>query len=294
MTARRTTVETRPKKWLVTSASSWRPVFPDRGMQISSVFSLQHGAEAPSTIAARKDRATQRLALVGLLLTLVGWGWSESGESTSRLIEQLGHADFAVRRAASQSLKSIGEEAAPALLPLLRSPDPELRHHARDILKTIAVGQHELHLVGLYEGVRGAAGKNRMGRPIGRAEVVVDRPGKLITLVLSAYEPVLWEVQTSPDTRLAKIVLSGYHEQSVEGVDESVARQELFHTRHRKGHYVYKPDDPKFPALVKWLQAETSLHLASFQGAYAADPTEAICVDAVQLDLFKAMRGSAP
>src|SRR4051812_28767666 len=69
----------------------------------------------------------------------------------------------------------------------------------------------ELHVVALYEGV------TRTGNMIhgGKAAVRVDRPGKDVTLVVSSYNSVTWEVTAGPQTKLAKVIVSGYHRQAV-------------------------------------------------------------------------------
>src|SRR5688572_19127742 len=58
--------------------------------------------------------------------------------------------------------------------------------------------EHEVHVVAVYEGV------TKTGDQIhgGRAAVRVDRPGKAVTLVLSSYSSVTWDVTFTPQTRL--------------------------------------------------------------------------------------------
>src|SRR5262245_43143339 len=67
----------------------------------------------------------------------------------------------------------------------------------------------ELQVGGLYEGVE------RTGNEIhgGRAVVTVNRPGKRVTLVLSAYNSVTWEIKTDGKTAIEKVFLGGYHRQ---------------------------------------------------------------------------------
>ena len=55
------------------------------------------------------------------------------------------------------------------------------------------VDADELHWVGFYEGFYGNGPGHSGGvHPVGSAKVNVNRPGKKIGLVLTAYEPILW------------------------------------------------------------------------------------------------------
>src|SRR6476620_6862804 len=82
----------------------------------------------------------------------------------------------------------------------------------------------ELHVVSLYESKVPVGGKDI---PV-KAQVVVNRPGRDVTLFLSAYEPCTWQVIVGPDTRLTKVILGGYHQQAAE-VPKGVEVVELFY-----------------------------------------------------------------
>jgi hypothetical protein len=49
-----------------------------------------------------------------------------------------------------------------------------------------------------------------------------DRRGKPVILVLSAYDPVLWDLKSFPAARLKAVLFFGYHGQAVVGVRKSV------------------------------------------------------------------------
>ncbi|CTQ48443.1 hypothetical protein [Jannaschia donghaensis] len=65
----------------------------------------------------------------------------------------------------------------------------------------------ELHLVGIYE----PRTVRQTGQPVRQGSVVVevDRPGQDVALVLTSHEPVQWDIVASPDTRIARVILSG-------------------------------------------------------------------------------------
>jgi hypothetical protein len=78
-------------------------------------------------------------------------------------------------------------------------------------------GDRELHVVGIYTGAAPGGGVS-LNNEQGDAAVRVNRPGKRVTLVLSAYEPVVWHLTAGDATVVDRIILGGYYRQRVEGV----------------------------------------------------------------------------
>ena len=68
----------------------------------------------------------------------------------------------------------------------------------------------ELHVVCVHEP---RVQKNGQRLDV-KVQVVVNRPGKDITLFLSAYNPATWEVVVGPRTNVKKVILGGYHHQA--------------------------------------------------------------------------------
>jgi hypothetical protein len=154
--------------------------------------------------------------------------------------------------------------ATPALLPA--APVPEAKPDDR-----------ELHIVGLNEGMTGN----------GKAAVRVDRPGKIVTLVLGAYGPVAWDVTVIPQTRLTKVILGGYHKQSVSGLPRGAEVVEAFaegHIEETNLPAAYEVNSAKFRAVVRHVHWLTGQEVASFQGAYRPEPDRPFVVDRVQTD----------
>jgi hypothetical protein len=137
----------------------------------------------------------------------------------------------------------------------------------------------ELHVVGLYEGF------TRTGDTIhgNKALVTVDRPGKRVTLVLTAAHPMTWEVTLGKDTTLEKVILGGRERSRVKGIPAKVEVVEAFGAR-RSGlaTYAYRVDSPEFRTLVDALDREVGLPIASFTGAYRAEAGVPLMVDEVQ------------
>lgn len=113
---------------------------------------------------------------------------------------------------------------APAPTPTRTAPQTPARG---PLIENCSVGtlpaKFTVQAVGIYEGdldtdVRlEASGHETRG-----AEVVVNHPGEDVVLVLMAYDPVLWTVQRTADTRIAAVIVGGYHAQAVLGVERTV------------------------------------------------------------------------
>lgn len=149
--------------------------------------------------------------------------------------------------------------------------------------------QRELHVVALYEG------NYRTGNKIhgGKAAVEVNRAGKVVTLILSAYDPVTWTVTTAQGSRIGKVILTGYKRQAVEGLPKDVEVVDAF-VEGRKpdaadetgGTYLpYDVESGKLRPAVKAVHRLTDLPIRSYQGAYAFKPDAPFRVDKVQADV---------
>ncbi len=149
-----------------------------------------------------------------------------------------------------------------------------------DPARTEAQASAEVHIIGLYEGQEQTGGKLHGGR----ATVTVNRPGKRVTLVLTSYEPVSWQVNSSPDSRIEKVILGGYERQVVKGLPEDVPVVEAFRQDGAAVAlgYSYRIDSMQFRQLVDGLAKLTDAPIASFQGAYR--PAGGFVVDRVQND----------
>jgi len=122
-----------------------------------------------------------------------------------------------------------------------------------------------LHVVGVYEGVNGA--KNEDGRSL--ATVNVDLPGETVTLVLTAYDPVEWDVHVTGKTKIEQIFLGGYeaaesaatvNDQPFEAVSKNSAIP-----------YAYEQSGEKFRAIVEHLPKTLGFErVSSFRGDYDA------------------------
>src|SRR5688500_9355637 len=113
-------------------------------------------------------------------------------------------------------------------------------------------GKSELHVVGLYE-------PNQRGAKEVVEVTISDRP---IVRALCAYEPVRWEVRLAQGAKLERIIVGGYHAQTVTWSDPARAAQVESHTQAGKQpnyFYAYTKNSEEFLKLKERLRQLTGL-----------------------------------
>jgi hypothetical protein len=131
--------------------------------------------------------------------------------------------------------------------PTARAPEPSAvaRAPQAEIPVTVAVVPAETacqrwssQLPADYELVAGGAYNGKpLGFPIGGAsheagafEVVVNRPGRDVVLLLGAYEPSVWTISWSRETRIAAVWVSGYYRAEVTGLLPATPLLQTYYT----------------------------------------------------------------
>ncbi len=80
-----------------------------------------------------------------------------------------------------------------------------------------------VHAVGVNQGkIDTDVRLDPTGHETKSVEVVVNMPDKNVVLVLMAYNPVLWQVKRTPASRIAAVIVGGYHAQAVVGIERSL------------------------------------------------------------------------
>ncbi|MEG4456562.1 hypothetical protein [Microcoleus sp. N9_A1] len=138
-------------------------------------------------------------------------------------------------------------------------------------------GNKELHVIGVYEanadhGNRDLS-KSALAKPSQRIEIKVERRNKPIILALSAYEPVQWNITAEPGAIIEKIIVNGYHNQTVSGVlGIPVEEHSYEETGDSLGDFIYKwgatAESSNTSSLVTKLEQRNRTSLTSFQGCY--------------------------
>jgi hypothetical protein len=95
---------------------------------------------------------------------------------------------------------------------------------------------------------------------------ITDAP---IVLALSAYSKVKWDVQAKPGVQIQKVILSGYHAQSIEGIADTTILEVYTYDAspcdrcYQGNGYFYSYKRPHLK-----LTEITGLDVTSFQGKY--------------------------
>ncbi len=74
---------------------------------------------------------------------------------------------------------------------------------------------------GAYSGRKIAHQIDQSGHEGTQIDVAVNSPDKPVVLMLGAYEPTIWNVGWTPKTRIAAVLVGGYHRQAVAGLERS-------------------------------------------------------------------------
>jgi hypothetical protein len=136
---------------------------------------------------------------------------------------------------------------------------------------------NEVHVIGVYE-TRSDHGYNY--HPSGQATVKVKRPasGQMapITLVLSSYEPNHWQLVLDPGVAVQKIILNGYHAQTISGMGSIpvVNRSNRPGGLPSFGNYAYQwplsTGGSSTQGLLTAIESFAGTRISSFTGAYRA------------------------
>jgi hypothetical protein len=137
-----------------------------------------------------------------------------------------------------------------------------------------ASAERELHVVGVYEGTNGTT----------NGQVLVDRPGQSVTLFLSAYDAMDWQVTVTAGTIIERVFLNAYYHQSVRGIAAGVPVTANISTEGGSYLFIgYSMNTSAFLRAVPRINEITGQEISSFHGAYQA-PATPFVINAVQND----------
>ncbi len=71
--------------------------------------------------------------------------------------------------------------------------------------------------------------------------IVVNEPNKPVALILGAYEPAIWNLSYTPETKISAVLLSGYNRQIISGLPDNVPVLISYYTA---GNNEANPDAP--------------------------------------------------
>jgi hypothetical protein len=150
------------------------------------------------------------------------------------------------------------------------------------VIAVVPTPKSELHVIAVYESILRVQGQ-KLPQPVA---VVVNRPGKDVTLVLSAYESTKWEVVVGRGSNVTMVILGGSKKQTAD-VPKGVEVVEMFREgREGKDHVSasYNTDSGRLRSTVLAIHKLTGREISSYQGMYNNDGAKPLFVDSVQND----------
>ena len=80
---------------------------------------------------------------------------------------------------------------------------------------------------------------DQSGHAATQVDVNVNYPAKPVVLMLSAYEPTIWNIKRSSSTSIVAVYASGYHRQAIAGIDPDVPQWISTYDNRGKCGYIY-------------------------------------------------------
>ena len=149
----------------------------------------------------------------------------------------------------------------------------------------------ELHVVGIHSGITDTG--QQIHGPT--ASVEVNRPGKLITLVLTAFNSCTWDVTVKGNTKLEKVILGGFNRQAVRGLPSATPVVDAWRGSNDKPiSYCYDPSSPTLRQQAKEIANWTDLSISSFQGVARYRPENRFIIDKVRHETTALYEGPRP
>lgn len=141
----------------------------------------------------------------------------------------------------------------------------------------------KVYVVSAYNGERTAIQIDDSGHETTVIRLTVNSPDVPVALILSAYDPNIWQISWTPQTRICAVVASGYHKQFVNGLPDGIpvlVFENTYYDVKRKGdvdsltalstqYFNHKPD-----ASVQAQRGETIVGLALRTGDRAITAKE--------------------
>ncbi len=172
------------------------------------------------------------------------------------------------RQRASQLAATLKTASAPPSSSPSPLPEPSTALPASCRLENLPA-EFTVQAVGVNQGkIDTDVRLDASGHETNSVEVVVNMPEKNVVLVLMAYNPVLWQVKRTPASRIAAVIVGGYHAQAVVGIERSVPLLISTHDGRKdcaEYFYAYKagPGLLRADALVKKLTGRQIDQLSS-------------------------------
>ena len=104
--------------------------------------------------------------------------------------------------------------------------------------------QFSVFAAGAYSGRKIAFQIDQSGHEGTQIDVAVNSPGKPVVLMLGAYEPTIWNIGWTPQTRIAAVLVGGYHRQAVAGLEQGTPLlNSSYDNKGACGYFYVTPDN---------------------------------------------------
>lgn len=130
-------------------------------------------------------------------------------------------------------------------LPRTEIQVPKLQEQEACMLGIDKGTKPNVYLVTSYKGLNTSKFQfGASGHEVKESEVIVNKPGESVVLVLMAYDPVIWKVKKTFSTTVLGVVLAGYHEQIVSGLPKVTPVLEAIYEKKTACRYFYDSIEP--------------------------------------------------
>jgi uncharacterized membrane protein len=101
-----------------------------------------------------------------------------------------------------------------------------------------------VYAAGAYSGKKVSFQIDQSGHSGTQIDVDVNQPGKPIVLMLGAYEPTIWNISLSPETKVLAVLVGGYHRQVIAGLSPRIPSLiSTYDNRGPCGYFYVSPDN---------------------------------------------------
>ncbi|MCL4678544.1 MAG: EF-hand domain-containing protein [Alphaproteobacteria bacterium] len=104
-------------------------------------------------------------------------------------------------------------------------------------------------------------------------DLVVNEPEYPVALILGQYEPTVWHIRRTPETKIVAVYLTGYHRQAASALERDVALKSSIYNDSGEGSCGYVPFWGEDKANLDFLAIQIYGRRAEDYGAIAKDGT---------------------
>ena len=129
------------------------------------------------------------------------------------------------------------------LVPFQPSAAPAQQNSATSCELPSLPQKYIVYAAGAYSGRKLDYQIDQSGHEATQIDVAVNEPNAPVVLMLGAYEPTVWNIGWSPQTRIVGVLVSGYHRQTIAGLPASVPRLNSSYDNNGACGYFYLTDN---------------------------------------------------